>query len=269
MRCTNDGYDYDAEDVQWTCKASLPSEFKLGATDVVCEGYRDSDDKWVLKGSCGVEYRLLLTDQGEKRFGTTLKGSDGFFGKGSNTTAAGRIFRRALDVLGNLIFFGILVATAVLIFWPFLAFCLGLRRNRRGQDFRRGWGGSWGGGGGGGGGGGPGDGYPGPPPPYSSSGCSDGNGFGFSSRPFGQGWTPGFWTPGYWTPGFWTGALGGAAAGYQVGRAGNGRYYSSPRGASFGRNNGYDPGEGSSGTRSPSRFSATTSSTGFGSTRRR
>ena len=39
MRCTNAGADYDPEDVQWTCQASLPTEFKLGSTEVVCEGY--------------------------------------------------------------------------------------------------------------------------------------------------------------------------------------------------------------------------------------
>ncbi|CAI7567583.1 unnamed protein product [Penicillium pancosmium] len=63
MRCKNEGYDYDEEDIQWTCTAPLPSEFKLGSTDVICEGYRNSDDPWVLKGSCGVEYRMLLTDE--------------------------------------------------------------------------------------------------------------------------------------------------------------------------------------------------------------
>ncbi|CAI7572992.1 unnamed protein product [Penicillium bialowiezense] len=69
MRCTNQGYDYDVEDVQWTCKTDLPAELKLGATDVICEGYRNADDKWVLKGSCAVEYRMLLTEIGEKRYG--------------------------------------------------------------------------------------------------------------------------------------------------------------------------------------------------------
>jgi len=59
MRCTNAGSEYDAEDVQWTCSASLPSEFKLGSTEVICEGYDNADDPWVLKGSCAVEYRLV------------------------------------------------------------------------------------------------------------------------------------------------------------------------------------------------------------------
>lgn len=57
MRCQNAGSEYDAEDVQWTCSASLPPEFKLGSTEVVCEGYNNADDPWILKGSCGVEYR--------------------------------------------------------------------------------------------------------------------------------------------------------------------------------------------------------------------
>lgn len=67
MRCTNSGSEYDSEDIQWTCKANLPPEFKLGSTDVICEGYDNADDPFVLKGSCGVEYRLMLTDLGEVR----------------------------------------------------------------------------------------------------------------------------------------------------------------------------------------------------------
>lgn len=70
MRCKNAGSEYDAEDVSWTCQASLPPEFKLGSTEVICEGYDSPDDPYVLKGSCGVEYRLVLTDEGEKKYGT-------------------------------------------------------------------------------------------------------------------------------------------------------------------------------------------------------
>ena len=69
MRCTNSGGDYDVENVQWTCKASLPSEFKLGSTEVICEGYSSPGDPYILKGSCGVEYRLVLTEAGEKKYG--------------------------------------------------------------------------------------------------------------------------------------------------------------------------------------------------------
>ncbi|KAL8714725.1 MAG: hypothetical protein Q9225_006508, partial [Loekoesia sp. 1 TL-2023] len=69
MRCKNQGSDYDDQNIQWTCTASLPSEFKLGSTDVICEGYESSSDPYVLKGSCGVEYRLILTDIGEQEYG--------------------------------------------------------------------------------------------------------------------------------------------------------------------------------------------------------
>ena len=70
MQCNNSGSEYDAEDIQWTCQASLPPEFKLGSTDVICEGYDSPDDPYVLKGSCGVEYRLALTEAGEEKYGT-------------------------------------------------------------------------------------------------------------------------------------------------------------------------------------------------------
>lgn len=69
MRCTNAGSDYDDDNVQWTCKASLPTEFKLGSTDVSCEGYDSPEDPYVLKGSCGVSYRLVLTEEGERKYG--------------------------------------------------------------------------------------------------------------------------------------------------------------------------------------------------------
>ncbi|PYH48219.1 DUF1183 domain protein [Aspergillus saccharolyticus JOP 1030-1] len=234
MRCTNEGYDYDEEDVQWTCTASLPPEFKLGSTDVVCEGYRDADDKWVLKGSCGVEYRLLLTELGEKRFGSGGQDSDFW---PTDVDLSG--WRGYFSALGNLVFFGFMVACFSLILWPMLRDCFGLRGGRRAGGIGRGWGG--------GGGGGP---YPpGPPPPYTS--CPDPAS---ASEP--------------WRPGFWTGALGGAAAGYGLGSRANRRNqtFTQRRTSSFTRWD--DPGEGSSGSRSP-HFSSTSTSTGFGSTRRR
>ena len=73
IRCTNSGSSYDASSVEWTCSASLPTEFKLGSTEVVCEGYESPDDEFILKGSCALEYRLLLTDVGSERFGGQIK----------------------------------------------------------------------------------------------------------------------------------------------------------------------------------------------------
>ncbi|KAL3419394.1 DUF1183 domain-containing protein [Phlyctema vagabunda] len=89
MRCTNQGSDYEEEDIQWSCTANLPAEFKLGSTDVICEGYDSSDDPYVLKGSCGVEYRLILTDKGEEKYG---KRKDGGFGSPSLENGASTLF---------------------------------------------------------------------------------------------------------------------------------------------------------------------------------
>jgi hypothetical protein len=75
MRCKNAGSEYDAEDIQWTCQASMPAEFKLGSTEVFCEGYDSPDDPYILKGSCGVEYRLILTEQGEQKYGRRQDGA--------------------------------------------------------------------------------------------------------------------------------------------------------------------------------------------------
>lgn len=73
IRCTNAGSSYSTADVEWTCTAALPPEVKLGSTDVVCEGYDSAEDEKVLKGSCALEYRLLLTEAGEARFGRSSK----------------------------------------------------------------------------------------------------------------------------------------------------------------------------------------------------
>ncbi|KAL2828242.1 hypothetical protein BDW59DRAFT_51903 [Aspergillus cavernicola] len=237
MRCTNEGYGYDEEDIQWTCTAPLPGEFKLGATDVICEGYRDSDDLWVLKGSCGVEYRLLLTELGEQRFGHGSFDEDNWWrgqkpGKLSKYTGG----RDVMNLLGNLIFFGIFIGVFLLIVWSMLRDWFGPRRDPPQPGRRWGWGG-------GGGDGGP---YPGgPPPPYSSHP--------YSTSSSGQGWGPGFWT----------GALAGSGVGYGLGRR-NDRHDSL---YARGRRRDYGSGEGSSS--SSSRFSTPSTSTGFGSTSRR
>ncbi|KAL4918046.1 hypothetical protein BDW62DRAFT_182243 [Aspergillus aurantiobrunneus] len=229
MRCTNEGYGYDEEDVQWTCTASLPGEFKLGSTEVVCEGYRNADDPWVLKGSCGVEYRILLTELGEQKFGQASFDEDNWW-RGQKRYKDSETI---LNSLGNLIFWGIFLGVFLWILYAMLRECFGAQRDPRQPR--------WGWGGGGGGDGGP---YPGgPPPPYSSS-------YTYSSGTPGQNWRPGFWT----------GAITGGGIGYGLGRRNR---YDSP----YARGRRRDYGEGSSS--SSSRFSTPSTSTGFGSTSRR
>ncbi|KAL4780564.1 hypothetical protein BJX76DRAFT_337696 [Aspergillus varians] len=236
MRCTNEGFGYDEEDVQWTCTASLPGEFKLGSTDVVCEGYRNADDPWVLKGSCGVDYRLLLTDLGERKVGQGSFDEDNWW-RGQKPGGRFKDSGSILDVLGNLIFWGIFLGVFGGILFAMLWECFGGRRNPQQPGRRWGWGG-------GGGDGGP---YPGgPPPPYSSSTS-------YSSGSSGEGWRPGFWT----------GAMTGGGIGYGLGRRSD--RYGSPY--ARGRRRDYGSGEGSSS--SSSRLSTPSTSTGFGSTSRR
>ncbi|KKK14176.1 hypothetical protein ARAM_003565 [Aspergillus rambellii] len=117
MRCTNAGYGYDEDDVQWTCTASLPPELKLGSTDVICEGYRNSDDPWVLKGSCGVEYRMLLTDLGEEKFGYN---SYDFAQRGHRPGKLGRTMDRGIGEVRNLVAVGVVVVVAMVAADPTL-----------------------------------------------------------------------------------------------------------------------------------------------------
>ena len=241
LRCKNAGSSYDNADVEWTCTASLPAEFKLGSTDVICEGFAGPDDPYVLKGSCGVEYRLMLTRLGEEKYGK--KGSDlweGFGGKAKGGNIAAGIFW--------------LVFVGVVVWMIYAAF---FREHDARRPLNRG---GFGGGGG----------HDDPPPPYDyhpppSKPRANVTPRAARAAPGQQGWRPGFWT----------GAMGGAAAGYMAGNRGNQAQQQQPR------NQGWTNGEGSSTwgagrtgvNRSPSSNSdygsARHESTGFGSTTRR
>ncbi|CAL3964666.1 hypothetical protein PZA11_002382 [Diplocarpon coronariae] len=234
MRCTNQGASYNEEDIEWSCTAEIPDDFKLGSTEVVCEGYASKDDPYVLKGSCGVEYRLLLTDKGEEKYG---KG--GYFGGGSE--GEGSQFGAALF---GFIFLGVL-GWIVYSAWNALP-AAGLPRPPRAAG--GGWGG-WGGGGGGGrGGGDPFD----PPPPYSSKRYG-------STRQQES-----------WRPGFWSGAAAGAAGAYLAGNRGN-RQQEAPTGGNswFLGNNARSNSWGSPSRTDSGSSSSRHESTGFGSTSRR
>ncbi|KAM0750007.1 DUF1183-domain-containing protein [Meredithblackwellia eburnea MCA 4105] len=46
-------------DVEWSCQAELPRGIRFGNLEVGCEGWDDSSDPYVLKGSCGLTYNLV------------------------------------------------------------------------------------------------------------------------------------------------------------------------------------------------------------------
>lgn len=243
MRCKNAGSDYDDDNIQWTCQASLPEEFKLGSTDVICEGYDSPDDPYILKGSCGVEYRLMLTPKGLDRYGHRKGGRSG---SGEDDQIS-----EGISILFWVVFFGVII-------WMVFKACIVGGGNAGDPNTWTGPRFDGGGGGGGGGWGGPGNDDPPPPytprPPYERKSYP-------SNNTGNQGWRPGFWS----------GALGGAAAGYMAGNRGNrGGYSTFPRG---GNSWGNDAGEGPSGSyqrpSSPSPSNTRYESTGFGETRRR
>ncbi|TEA22132.1 Store-operated calcium entry-associated regulatory factor [Colletotrichum sidae] len=243
MRCTNNGAGYSSEDIQWSCAAFLPEELKLGSTDVGCEGYSSAGDPYVLRGSCGVEYRLALTEKGERRYPNLGGGKHGH-GDGEGSDWGGYLFA--------ILFFAVLG-------WIVYSACVAGQANRRngGGGRRRGGGGGggWGGGGGGGGfdpGFGPDNNDPPPPYPGTKPSWQD------SSR---QGWRPGFWS------GAATGGAAGYGAGYYAGRNSNrtqGGY-----GSNWGNDSSSSGAGPSRSSTSSSSSSARHESTGFGSTNRR
>lgn len=65
VQCYNKGWD--GYDVQWECKAHLDISYHFGKIEVSCEGYDYPDDPFILKGSCGLEYTLELTKEGQQK----------------------------------------------------------------------------------------------------------------------------------------------------------------------------------------------------------
>ena len=209
MRCKNEGGDYDAENIQWSCTASLPEEFKLGSTDVGCEGYASRDDPFVLKGSCGVEYRLLLTDKGEEKYGSQSRPWEG----GDFYSGPANIGSKVAKALFLLVF----MAVAAFIIGSFLYACLTAAPRPEGRRPPQTWGGFGGGG----------NDNDDPPPPYDyprhqttpkkpaprASTYTKPSSSRTQQRQQGQ--------QQGWRPGFWSGTAAGAAAGYFAGSRGN------------------------------------------------
>ncbi|XP_039614152.1 store-operated calcium entry-associated regulatory factor [Polypterus senegalus] len=65
VQCQNKGWD--GIDVQWECKADMDYSYRFGKVEVSCEGYNYPEDPYVLKGSCGLEYTIDLTESGRQR----------------------------------------------------------------------------------------------------------------------------------------------------------------------------------------------------------
>ncbi|KAI6646466.1 Store-operated calcium entry-associated regulatory factor-like [Oopsacas minuta] len=54
--CSNIGSQ--RQDVRWECEADFDQRYKFGRIQVSCEGYEHSEDPYILKDSCGLEYEI-------------------------------------------------------------------------------------------------------------------------------------------------------------------------------------------------------------------
>ena len=79
ITCKNLG-THGAGDLSWSCSAQLPIDFKLGSTDVTCEGWSGNGDRThITQGSCGLRYTLWLTDEGELKYKPSQTSENGRF----------------------------------------------------------------------------------------------------------------------------------------------------------------------------------------------
>ncbi|CAJ1053270.1 store-operated calcium entry-associated regulatory factor [Xyrichtys novacula] len=73
VQCQNKGWD--GVDVQWECRTDMDAAFRFGRVEVSCEGFSHPDDPYILRGSCGLEFTLELTEEGRRN----KRGSGGGF----------------------------------------------------------------------------------------------------------------------------------------------------------------------------------------------
>lgn len=78
VQCYNRGSD--GYDVQWECKTDMDNSYRFGKLQVTCEGYDYPDDPYILRGSCGLEYSLDLTEEGHQRKNSGSQGGSHDYG---------------------------------------------------------------------------------------------------------------------------------------------------------------------------------------------
>ncbi|XP_020032505.2 store-operated calcium entry-associated regulatory factor [Castor canadensis] len=114
IQCQNKGWD--GYDVQWECKTDLDVAYKFGKTVVSCEGYESSEDQYVLRGSCGLEYNLDYTELGLKKLKESGKQPGSSF-----SDYYYKLYSADSCGLGGLITIGVLLTIAFVIYKLFLS----------------------------------------------------------------------------------------------------------------------------------------------------
>ncbi|XP_009994270.1 PREDICTED: store-operated calcium entry-associated regulatory factor [Chaetura pelagica] len=87
VQCYNKGWD--GYDVQWQCKADLEKAYRFGQIEVSCEGYDYPDDPYILRGSCGLLFRLELTEEGERRMKSSGSFGSGYYQSTKDSSGCG------------------------------------------------------------------------------------------------------------------------------------------------------------------------------------
>lgn len=82
---------------QWECRTDMDNTHRFGHIEVSCEGYSHPADAYILKGSCGLEYTLELTEEGQRRSHSSRGSRDGF--KGRRISNAGFHFYTRISCL--------------------------------------------------------------------------------------------------------------------------------------------------------------------------
>lgn len=73
--------------LQWECRTDMDNGYRFGRIEVTCEGYSHPSDDYILKGSCGLEYTLELTEEGRRgNQGSWSSHKSGGFGGGCDYT---------------------------------------------------------------------------------------------------------------------------------------------------------------------------------------
>ncbi|KAM5264573.1 store-operated calcium entry-associated regulatory factor [Ctenodactylus gundi] len=114
IQCQNKGWD--GYDVQWECKTDLDIAYRIGKTVMSCEGYESSEDQYVLRGSCSLEYHLDYTEIGLKKLKESGK-QNGF----SFSDYYYKLYSADSCGTGGLITIGVLLTIAFVVYKLFLS----------------------------------------------------------------------------------------------------------------------------------------------------
>merc|ERR1712107_433993 len=254
VQCYNRGWD--GQDVQWECKSDMDNLYRFGSVEVICEGYNYAEDPYILKGSCGLEYTLELTKEGQQKSHNYYGNSNSYYSSSNSYDS----YKKSSGGLGDLIVF----AAVCLVIYALYKTCIDTPQNMGDRQYSS-----------------TGNDYPGGAPGGGGWNMGGGNNTGGYNQGFNRGYDDGACGQGARRQGtggvgFWSGLATGGLLGYMFGNRGGGygygnRGYYQPNygggwgGSSSGRT-GY--GGGSTGFSTGSSTGTRTAS-GFGGTRRR